>query len=694
MRPAPLFPLFAEITSLPGVGPRLARSFSKLGINRVIDLLFHLPTQVIDRRDAYAVADTPTDRISRLTVRVENHRKPANRRSPYRVLCADGTGQISLVFFNGQEDYLRRLLPPGQTRVVSGRAELYGDRLQMVHPDYVVAEDQTDQIPALEPVYPLTQGVSAKVMRKAVQAALATLPELPEWHDPSVLETQHWPAWRAALMALHDPDGPAAAAPDHAARQRLAYDELLANQLALALVRQRSRRKRGRRVKGDGQLRTKAMEALPFRLTGDQDAAVQDILTDMAADDAMLRLVQGDVGSGKTAVALLAMLNAVEAGYQAAMLAPTEILARQHAKGLAAMAAAAGVEIGLLTGRTSHSERADLLARVAQGEVQILVGTHALLQDPISFADLGLAVIDEQHRFGVFQRLSLAGKGRGAVDTLVMTATPIPRTLTLTVYGDMDVSRIQEKPPGRQRVDTRVVSLDRLDAVVDAVGRAIAAGEQVYWVCPLVEEAEGLDVTSAEHRFKHLQKRFGGKVGLLHGQLKGPDKESAMAAFAEGVTPLLVATTVIEVGVDVPAATVIVIEHAERFGLAQLHQLRGRVGRGSTPSRCLLLRAADLGETARARLDVLRRSDDGFLIAEEDLRLRGAGEVLGTRQSGLPQFRLADLDAHGALMAMARDDAKLVLERSPELDGPRGEALRILLYLFERDAAVRTLRSG
>ncbi|MBK5919832.1 ATP-dependent DNA helicase RecG [Rhodothalassium salexigens] len=693
MRPQSLFPLFAEITSLSGIGPRLAKLFARLEVERVVDLLWHLPSSLVDRRAAFALADVPADRVVRLTLRVVDHQVPANRRAPYRVLCEDGTGRIALVFFNGREDYLRRLLPVGHTRLVSGRVELFGERLQMAHPDYVVAEDEAHLIPALEPVYPLTEGLSGKVVRKAAAAALAKAPELPEWLDPALVAERDWPAWRAALDAVHRPREAQAVEPDHPARARLAYDELLANQLALALVRQRARRRKGRALTGDGRLVAAALGRLPFELTGDQRAAVDQILADMGADDAMLRLVQGDVGSGKTVVALVAMLTAVEAGAQAAMLAPTEILARQHAAGLAPLAQAAGVRLAVLTGRTPKGERARLLADLAAGGIDILVGTHAVIEEAIQFKDLGLAVIDEQHRFGVFQRLALSGKGR-AVDTLVMTATPIPRTLTLTVYGDMEVSRIQEKPPGRQPVDTRVVSLARLDAVVEAVGRAITQGEQVYWVCPLVEEAEGLDVTAAADRHRDLAARFGDRVGLLHGQLKGADKEAAMTAFADGTTRLLVATTVIEVGVDVPNATVMVIEHAERFGLAQLHQLRGRVGRGDKASRCLLLRAERVSETARARLDVLRRSDDGFLIAEEDLRLRGAGEVLGTRQSGLPQFRLADLDAHGELMARARDEARLILARDAELQGPRSAALRTLLYLFERDAAVRTLRSG
>ena len=474
----------------------------------------------------------------------------------------------------------------------------------------------------------------------------------------------------------------------------MAYDELLANQLALALVRERARRGKGRVLTGDGGLVAKVREALPYTLTGDQETALSEIVADMAADHAMLRLVQGDVGSGKTVVALMAMLTAVEAGTQAALLAPTEILARQHHEAIAPLAQAAGVEVALLTGRMKGKTRAALLERLAAGDIHILIGTHALIQEDVAYRDLGLAVVDEQHRFGVYQRLALAQKGAAGVDVLVMTATPIPRTLTLTAYGDMDVSRIVEKPPGRKPVDTRVVALDRLADVVDGIARVLGQGARVYWVCPLVEESEAVDLAAVEDRHAQLKQRFGDTAGLVHGRMKGPEKDAVMADFAAGRVQLLVATTVIEVGVDVPEATVMVVEHADRFGLAQLHQLRGRVGRGDKPSSCLLLRSPAAGEAARARLNIMRETDDGFRIAEEDLRLRGAGELLGTRQSGLPEFHIADLAVHADLLAIARDDAALIVQTDPELTTDRGHRLRPLLYLFERDAAVKYLKSG
>ncbi|MEX2643046.1 MAG: ATP-dependent DNA helicase RecG [Acetobacterales bacterium] len=693
MRPKVLYDLFAEVTTLPGVGPKVAKLVEQLAGPHVVDLVWHLPSLVVDRRYAPGIAAAEAGRVATLTVRVLQHEVPHNRRAPYRVRCADDSGILTLVFFHAREDYLRRMLPEGQTRVVSGRLERYGGDLQMPHPDHIVPESEKAAISRVEPVYPLTAGLAPKTMQKAVQEAVRRAPALPEWLDPAMLGQRHWPAWQAAVRATHAPADQADLSPENPARERLAYDELLANQLALGLVRMRMRKLPGQSITGDGSLREKALAALPFALTNSQQQALGEIGADMAGPTRMLRLLQGDVGSGKTVVALMAMLIAVESGRQAVLMAPTEILARQHARTIESLAAAAGVRTVLLTGREKGKTRAEILAALESGAAPIAIGTHALFQDDVAYRDLALAVIDEQHRFGVHQRLTLAGKGK-AVDVLVMTATPIPRTLLLTSYGDMEVSRLLEKPGRRTPIDTRTVPLERLDEVVSGIRRAIGEGARCYWVCPLVEESETSDTSAAEQRFATLAQVFGDRVGLVHGRMKGPAKDAAMAAFAEGRTDILVATTVIEVGVDVPEATAMVIEHAERFGLAQLHQLRGRVGRGDRPSTCLLLYAAPLTETARARLSIMRETDDGFRIAEEDLRLRGAGEVLGTRQSGLPTFRLADLAVHGDLLETARREARFLLETDPELAGPRSEALRVLLYLFERDSAARLLRSG
>lgn len=694
MRPEILFPLFAPLTSLAGVGPRYATLFEKMAGPHVVDLCWHLPSGLIDRRYAPKLADVAPDRVATLTLRIGEHKAPRNRRQPYRVRCYDDTGEITLVFFHARPDYLIRVLPEGEIRVVSGRVEMFSGTPQMTHPDHIGKLEELAALKTVEPVYPLTAGITLKPLGKAVQAAVARAPELPEWLDPAFLQRYSWPTWRQALQAAHAPqsedDLSALARP----RCRLAYDELLANQLALALVRLNQRRQKGRAIRGRGHLRKEVEAALPFDLTASQQKAVTEITNDMADESRMLRLLQGDVGSGKTVVALLAMLAAVEAGCQAAIMAPTEILARQHFQTIEPLAKAAGVEVELLTGRGKGKAREVSLRRLASGKAGIAIGTHALFQQDVAFKDLALAVIDEQHRFGVHQRLTLAGKGRG-VDVLVMTATPIPRTLMLTAYGDMEVSRLTEKPAGRRPIDTRAMSLDRMEDVITGLARALDQGAKAYWVCPLVEESAVVDLAAAEDRYALLKNRFGpGKVGLVHGRMKGKDKDAAMAAFAEGDVDLLIATTVIEVGVDVPQATVMVVEHAERFGLAQLHQLRGRIGRSTADSTCLLLYQGPLGETARSRINIMRETDDGFRIAEEDLRLRGAGELLGTRQSGMPEFRLADLAVHDELLAAARDDARLILDRDPELQSPRGQALRILLYLFERDAAVQYLRSG
>ena len=693
MRPEILFPVFAPITTLPGVGPRIAKSIGRAAGETIVDLFWHLPNGLIDRRFAPVIADALEGVIATITVKVERHYPSRNRRMPYKIDCSDDTGRISLVFFHAREDYLRKTLPEGETRVVSGKVELFGGEAQITHPDHIGTLAELDQVQMVEPVYPLTQGLSLKVLSKAIRGALEVAPELEEWIDPAFGKKNGWQPWHQALLSAHRPENETELQTDAPARQRLAYDELLANQLALALVRKQMRRVAGRAVAGDGHLRSAMSGALTFALTPSQIRASEEILEDLRGPSRMHRLLQGDVGSGKTVVALMAMLNAVETGAQAALLAPTEILARQHLTTIEPLVTPLGEKVVLLTGRERGKNRDAILEGLASGETAIAIGTHALFQEDVAFKDLAVAVVDEQHRFGVHQRLLLSDKGRG-VDVLVMTATPIPRTLMLTAYGDMEVSRLTEKPAGRKPIDTRALPLERLDQVVDAIRRAIQNNAQIYWVCPLVEESETLDLAAVEDRHAHLQRLFGDAVGVVHGRMKSAEKDRAMKDFSKGAINILVATTVIEVGVDVPNATVMVIEHAERFGLAQLHQLRGRIGRGHEKSTCLLLYASDLTAAARSRLKVLRETDDGFRIAEEDLRLRGAGELLGTRQSGLPEFRLADLVAHTELLAAARDDTKLILERDPELTQARGQALRVLLYLFERDIAVRYLRSG
>jgi ATP-dependent DNA helicase RecG len=704
LRPSRLDPFFASVTTLPGVGPKISPLLDRLlgepgRPARLVDLLFHLPHSGVARELKGSIAEAPVGEPVTLAVTVAAHRPapPGRSRAPYKVLVEDETGDITLVFFNAQRPRMEKLLPKGARRFISGKIELWDGMRQMVHPDRILDERAAAGLPAVEAVYGQTEGLSTRLIARYVAAALERLPVLPEWQDQAWRERNHFPAFDEALKALHSPQDAAELSEEAIAkspsRRRLAYDELLASQLALALVRSRMRRLPGRQNAGDGSLVEKISAALPFALTGAQGRAVADIRRDLSSDKRMLRLLQGDVGSGKTAVALLAMASAIEAGRQAALMAPTEILARQHFERIEPLARAAGLRAALLTGRERGAERRSTLLWLAEGSIDIVIGTHALFQEDVAFRDLGIAVVDEQHRFGVHQRLALGAKGE-AVDILVMTATPIPRTLALTYFGDMDVSVLDEKPAGRQPITTRLISSERLDEVIEAIGRAARSGDRVYWVCPLVAESELVDLAAAQDRFEHLQQVFGKDVGLVHGKLPARDKDAAMERFASGETRILVSTTVIEVGVDVPEATVMVIEHAERFGLAQLHQMRGRIGRGQRASTCLLVYKGPLGEVAKARLEMMRQTEDGFKIAEEDLRLRGEGEVLGTRQSGAPGFRLARLEADADLLSAAREDARLVIERDRDLTSERGQALRMLLYLFERDAAIKLLRAG
>ena len=702
MRPSLLDPLFAPATTLDGIGPRLASLIANIvpaditgREMRVGDLLLLLPQSVIDRRQRWAITDAPDGTLVTLEVIIDRHQpSPRGRGSaPYRVFAHDDSEEITLTFFHAKGDWLQKALPEGERMLVSGRIEWFNGRPSMVHPDHMVPVSRAEDLPALEPVYPLTAGLSTKVLRRAVLGATTRLPDLPEWLDAELSRRNSFPSLRMALHRLHEPSDPLDIDPNSAAWRRLAYDELLAGQLALALVRLRMKHISGRPLTGDGRLEAIIRDKLPYSLTGAQESALAEIHADLASEKRMLRLLQGDVGSGKTVVALLAMARAAEAGGQSALMAPTEILARQHHATIAPLAAQAGLRTAVLTGREKGKERAKILADLASGDIHIVLGTHALFQEGVEYHDLALAIVDEQHRFGVHQRLAMTAKGI-APDMLVMTATPIPRTLVLTAFGDMDVSRLMEKPAGRQPIQTVTLPLERLSSLVERMRHAVSQGQKVYWICPLVEESQEVKLMSAEDRFSSLKPVFGEALGLIHGRMAGRDKDEAMRAFKDGETRILVGTTVIEVGVDVPDATIIVIEHAERFGLAQLHQLRGRVGRGSSASSCVLLYKEPLGEVAKKRLSVMRDTEDGFRISEEDLKLRGEGEVLGTRQSGTPGFRIARLEHHADLIEIARDDARLLLERDPELRSPRGEALRVLLYLYGRDDAIRLLRAG
>ncbi len=683
----PLTPLLAPVSDLRGVGPATVEKLVRLtGGGRVRDLLFHLPDSFVDRRRQASLADSAAGEVVTWLVEVAGHEPASKPSQPWRVRVTDGAGFAELAIWDKQRLAAVIRAMPGARLVVNGRVEAFGSRLSMRDPAYAVAPEDQAAIPPVDPVWPMTAKLSGRELARAMRAAIPRIPDLPEWHDAPLMRRQGWPSFREALLALQSPIEP----PTPLARTRLGYDEMLAHQLAMGWMKAREKHRPGRALAGDGQMQAEALQRFGFEPTPSQTQALAEILTDLAAPRRMLRLLQGDVGSGKTLVALLAMLAAVESGAQACLMAPTEVLAKQHLRTLERLAPC---PVGLLTGSVKGAERRNLLLGLSNGRVPIVVGTHALFQDAVEFRDLGLAVIDEQHRFGVEQRLLLGGKG-ARTDLLVMTATPIPRTLLLTQWGEMEVSRLHGKPAGRQPIRTTLHSLGTLDSVIDGIGRALDRGEQVFWVCPMVAESLLLDVAAAEARFADLHARFGARVGLAHGQQDTGLRDAALADFAAGRTRLLVATTVIEVGVDVPGASVMVIEHADRFGLAQLHQLRGRVGRGAAQSYCLLVHDDGLTETGRRRMTLLRDTEDGFAIADEDFRLRGGGDLLGKRQSGLPGFKLSDPEAQDGLLRMANQDAAVLLDRDPQLTSERGRAARLLLRLFDRRAALETLAAG
>ena len=698
MRPSILNPLFASLDSLPGIGRKTAQRIEKLSGPRMIDLLWHRPTGVIDRRHKPNIADLTDHHIATivtLSLKVGAHRPPPNKRLPYRVSCRDKTGLIDLVFFHAHRDYLRRLLPEDSYRIVSGRLERYAHTWQIPHPDHVVTPEQADDLPEIEPIYSLTEGLSRKIVSRTIQAAISSLPDLPEWLEAETINQYRWPRWQEAVAKLHKPSVIGDHIQEQPARRRLAYDELLANQLSWGLTHHEITRRSGRSTPPDPALKTRLLDQAGLIMTIGQETALRDIEDDMGSPDHMLRLLQGDVGSGKTLVATLAIANTIASGRQAVFMAPTELLARQHHETLNHFFADSNTRLNsvLLTGRDTAAQRRHHLAEAASGAATVVVGTHALFQEGVCFHDIGLVVIDEQHRFGVDQRMQMQMRASEA-DILMMTATPIPRSLTLALYGGVPVSRIHDKPPGRHPTDTRVLPLERINDVCQALARKLKDGERVYWICPLIEENKETGLTAATTRYTLLDQQFPGHVGLIHGGMAVQDKEEVMQHFATGRVAILVATTVIEVGIDVPEATLIIIEHAERFGLAQLHQLRGRVGRGNKAGICLLLYASPLSKTASERLKILRHNSDGFDIAEQDLLLRGSGDMLGVRQSGLPDFKLADLASDHDLLAAAAQEAQAMIKTDPDLKGPRGSGLKILLHLFEHHEAVRRARSG
>ncbi|MCJ8322302.1 MAG: ATP-dependent DNA helicase RecG [Rhizobiales bacterium] len=703
MRPDILNYFFKAITSLKGVGPKVAQNITRLvgrhvepaQIARYVDLLFHLPMGYKDRRNRPKVEQLEAEQYATLKLQIGKHIVPPrhNKRIPYRINCYDDTGEITLSFFRARGDYLKTTLPEGELRYIGGKIEEYNGNLQINHPDFIATEDEMKTLPVFEPIYPMTAGLAPKTLRKTIAQLVQELPKLPEWLDKPLIDREKWPTFNASISGLHLADKPEIIDGNSPHRQRIAFDEIFANQLVLALTRKHVVAVNGNAINGTAKLVNQLVDLLPYTLTNAQQDSFAEIKTDMAAVQRMVRLLQGDVGSGKTVVALMAMLTAVEAGYQAAIMAPTEILARQHGEFMQPLCARMGIEVEILTGRNKGKNRAEILQRLASGQIDILIGTHALFQADIVFDKLGLAIIDEQHRFGVHQRLALQNKGL-KTDLLVMTATPIPRTLVLTNYGDMSVSKLTEKPAGRKPIKTVAMPLEKLGDILLAAARAIDTGQRIYWICPLVEESEILPLSNVEDRFAMLNNQHPGKVGLVHGRMAATEKDEVMQKFQTGEISILVATTVVEVGVNVPEATIMIIEHAERFGLSQLHQLRGRVGRSDAQSSCILLYGAPLGATASERLKIMRQTEDGFLISEKDLELRGGGDLLGAQQSGDIKMRLADVENQADLIEIAHKQARLIVETDPRLEKDKHKNLRTLLYLFDRDQAIKLLSAG
>lgn len=692
MRPQILYPLFSPADSVKGVGARYAKMLNGFGISKVMDFIWHFPHDVINRDIKESIAAAVVGEICSLRVRVCKHIIPSSSKSPYRVICEDASGEIELIFFKVYKDSVSAKLPLDKEVIISGKIEEFNGRKQMTHPDFILPADKAKELPLREPIYGLTAGIPQKTMQKFVREALNVVPTMPEWLDDSLLKREGWKSFNESLLSVHNPQNMADIDNNSSARRRLAYDELLAGQLALCLSRQTKQSRAGISVNGDKHLRTKVFKALPFTLTNAQIRVLKEIGKDMAADKKMLRLLQGDVGSGKTIVAFFSLLNAVEAGLQGALMTPTDILARQHYKKLQPLAELAGINIALITGKDKPKEKQATYEKLANGDINIIIGTHALFQNQVQFRQLGLVIIDEQHRFGVHQRLALSDKGKNA-DVLVMTATPIPRTLALTCYGDMDISVLDEKPENRKPITTAIVCTSKMKEVLASVKNATDKGGKIYWVCPLVEESETSDLSAATDRYNRLSKLFPSKVGLIHGKMKQKEKDAVMNEFAkpDGHIKILVATTVIEVGIDVPDANIVIIEQAERFGLAQLHQLRGRVGRGKEESYCLLLYSPNISRTAYERICVIKNTEDGFKIAEEDLKMRGFGEVLGTKQSGLPDFKAAKFPEHTDLLSIAAKNARYILNQDNNLSSDKNKNLRTLLYLFDMDENIKNL---
>ena len=692
MRPAHLDLLLSPINKLKGVGPKLENIINKLGIKLNVHFLWHFPYRIIEKKYYENIHDAPINQLVTLKIEVIKHYPSKFRRQPYRVSCLANETPIDIVYFNARHPVVRSVLPVKNIKMISGKLEFFKNKFQITHPSSIENISDIQLLREKEPVYSLTAGLNMKSFIKLSNQVLQSVPDLGEWINKTLIEKYKFTSWKDAVEKLHNPEIDDTYSEKNNYRRRLAFDELFAHQLAICIVRTIDNRKKSISFKSDGNFKNKLIKNLEFKLTNSQLKVLNEIQSDLFSNKQMIRLLQGDVGSGKTIVALISMLTVIESGYQVTLMAPTSILAYQHYENISKLINKLPIDIDILTGKDKGRKRLEKLEKIKSGDTKIIIGTHALIQEGVNFNKLGLSVIDEQHRFGVYQRMAFNYKGfRPSI--LVMSATPIPRTLTLAAYGDMDESRLIEKPIGRKPIKTSVLTLKKEKNLIERIKNKINNSyDKFFWVCPLIEESQELDLKAATDRYNSLNKLFKNQVLLIHGQLNEKEKEDTMEKFKNEDYRILVATTVIEVGIDIKSATTIIIEHAERCGLAQLHQLRGRVGRNNEESYCILLHKENINDTAKKRLNIMTETNDGFLIAEEDLKIRGPGEILGKRQSGLPSFNVADLSYDGDLLEEAKLNAEIIINNDPRLENNKN--LRDLLYIHERDTAIRTLNAG
>ena len=682
--------LFSSVKKIKGVGPIISKKLSDKGIENKIDLFLNLPTGAIDRRFCPKLDQLEVGVISTIFVRPVKYTIPRFRNLPNRVTCKDEYGSIDIIFFNSRESYIKQILPLNEEVVISGKVGFYKNKYQMTNPDYIQSIDREKDITKIMAKYSSVAGISPKTIQKIYKEEIEKLKDIGEWHSQDFLKKMAWPTWYDAIYNLHNPVNVSDVNKESKFYQRLAFDEIFSNFLIFSEIKKRIKKliKVSKVIDEDNLLRIKKM--LPFTLTESQQGALKEILTDISSERKMLRVLQGDVGSGKTAVAMIAAYLTVKSGYQVAFLCPTELLAKQHFLLFKKVLENENLNIQLLTSKIKGSEQVDTRFQLSQNKIDIVVGTHSLFQEKTTFNNLGLIVIDEQHKFGVQQRINLSLKGSVNTDVLLMTATPIPRTLILTNYGDMDISTINEKPFNNTTINTLAKPAEQMDDVMVFLKKRLDENDQVYWVTPLIEESEKLKLTPAVKRYEYLKKKLKVEVGLVHGAMKSEEKNKIMEDFISGKIKVIVSTTVIEVGIDNQNANTMIIENCERFGLSQLHQLRGRVGRGKLDAYCLLLYSKNIGTNGKKRIQILKSSLDGFYISEEDLKLRGFGDIIGYKQSGEKDFIIADPAYHSDLFQLAKEEIENLENKDVKLE----EHFSQLLKIFKKDRVLNIIDTG